>query len=277
MRMSIRREMDRILVTLVILPGAVLSLAPLIWMVLTSIKPIDEVFLFPPRLLPTEVDLSNYPRAMSKAPWLRYYFNSVVFSGGLIIGQVTTSLFAGYAFAKMRFRWRNQIFLAYIGTMMIPTQVTIIPVYVLLSGLGWIDTYQGLILPLFAHAFGVFLFRQFFTTIPDSLVESAFMDGASHVQILSRIVTPLSKPVIATLTVFVFRFSWNEFFWPLIVTNSEKMRTVQIGLSAFQDQYGQIEWAPMMAAAVVATGPILILFVAAQRYFIEGISMTGIK
>jgi multiple sugar transport system permease protein len=272
-----RKRINGAFILLVLLPGAVMSLAPLIWMVLTSIKPMNEVFTYPPQLLPSRIDFSNYLRAMTAAPWGRFFINSIIFSLSVIFGQVTTSLFAGYAFAKMKFKFRNSLFLAYVGTMMVPTQVTIIPIYVLLSRLGWVDTYQGLIIPLFAHAFGVFLFRQFFSTIPDSLVESAFIDGASHWQIVRRIIMPLSTPIIATLSVFVFRSTWNEFFWPLIVTNSERMRTVQIGLSAFQDQYGQVLWAPMMAAAVIVSLPVLILFISAQRYFVEGISMTGIK
>jgi len=275
--MQERNNLLRFLLFMILLFGAILSILPIIWMFLTSIKPMDEVFTYPPKWLPSRIVLSNYIEAWKEAPWERYFLNSIFYSGSVIIGQVITSLLAGYAFSKLQFRGRDLLFILYIGTMMIPGQVTIVPIFVILSKLKWIDTYQGLIVPGLTTAFGTFLFRQFFVSIPTDLQEAALVDGASHLYILRKIFVPLSRPAIITLVVFTFMGTWNDFFWPLIVTNSTEMRTVQIGLTAFQSQYGGVQWSYMMAAAMFVTLPIIVLYLFAQRYFVEGITLTGLK
>jgi ABC-type sugar transport system, permease component len=274
---ELAKILGKVLLYLALLLGTVVTLLPLAWMIATSLKTSSDIFVYPPRFLPTQLELSNYSQAWDMASWLRYFYNTILFTACTVVGVVLTSIASGYAFAKLQFKGRNAVFLLYIGTMMIPSQVTIIPVFMILSRLHWVNTYQGLIVPGLTSAFGCFLMRQFMSSLPNELVESALMDGARHGKILVSIVSPLLKPAITTLAVFTFMGAWNSFFWPLVVTNDEALRTVQIGLSAFQGQYGNVEWGPMMAAATFVCAPMLVLFLFAQRYFVEGIVMTGIK
>jgi ABC-type glycerol-3-phosphate transport system permease component len=255
----------------------VTTLLPLVWMITTSIKTPGEVFVYPPKWIPTEFAWSNYKTAWEMAPWNKYFLNTVFYTASTVVGVLITSVASGYAFSKLEFKGRKTLFLAYIGTMMVPSQVTIIPVFIILSQMNWVDTYAGLIIPGLTSAFGCFLMRQFITGIPTELIESGLIEGGGHMRILASIVTPLLKPAVATLGIFTFMGTWNNFFWPLIVTNSDELRTVQVGLSSFQNQYGDGDWGAMMAAATMVSAPVLILFFFAQKYFIEGIAMTGIK
>ncbi len=218
----------------------------------------------------------NYPDAWNAVPFGRFFVNSLFVSITVTLGQVLTSSLAAYAFARLRFKFRDQLFLGYLATMMIPGTVTMIPVFILIKKLGWIDTYAALILPGMFSAYGTFLLRQFFLSIPKDLEESAVIDGASKLTIYWKIIMPLSKPALATLTTFVFLWVWNDFMWPLIVTNSMEMKTLPVGLSAFQGLY-TTNWTLLMAAAVIVLIPVLILYVFNQRYFIKGIALSGLK
>jgi ABC-type glycerol-3-phosphate transport system permease component len=267
----------RVLIYAILLFMVLITMLPLVWMILTSLKTPADIFAYPPNLLPREVAFSNYVNAWTMAPWAVYFYNTILYTACTVVGVVLTSIMSGFAFAKLQFRGRNALFLLYIGTMMIPAQVTIIPIFMILSKLHWVNTYQGLIVPGLTSAFGCFLMRQFLSKMPNELIESALIDGANYGRVLISILSPLLKPATATLAVFTFMGTWNNFFWPLVVTNDQSLRTVQIGLSAFQGQYGNIEWGSMMAAATLVSAPMLVLFFFAQNYFVEGITMTGIK
>jgi len=256
--------------------GSMIMIAPFLWMVSTSLKEPGAVFTYPPKWIPDPVVWRNYYDAWKAVPFHMFFLNSVIVAVAVTFGQVLTSSLAAYAFARLRFPGRDKLFLAYLGTLMVPGQVTMIPIFILLRKMGWINTYKALILPGMFSAYGTFLLRQFFLTIPKALEDSAIIDGCSRFGIYWRIILPLSKPALATLTTFTFIGSWNQFLWPLIVTNSMRMKTLPIGLAAFQNLYGT-EWNLMMAAAVIALLPVLIVYVFNQRFFTKGIVLTGLK
>ncbi len=266
----------RTLFYLFIYGAALATLAPFIWMVLTSLKDLNEIFVYPPRWLPKTFHFENYARAFQAAPFGRYYLNSLVVAVAVTIGQLITCSMAAFAFARLRFRGRDALFLLFLGTMMIPGQVTMIPTFMVLHWIGWIDSYKALIVPGLASAFGTFLLRQFFMTIPRELEEAAYIDGCSKWRALWHIILPLSRPALATLAIFTFMGVFNDFMWALIVLSSEEMRTVQLGLAIFRDRY-LTEWDLMMAGSVTATLPILVVFFFAQKYFIKGITLSGLK
>jgi multiple sugar transport system permease protein len=255
---------------------AFLTVAPFLWMVLTSFKPLGEILSFPPTWWPEDFTFENYREAFTAAPFGRYYANSLFVAIAVTLGQLVTCSMAAYAFARMTFKGRDVLFYLFLGTMMVPVHVTMIPSFMILHWLGWIDSYAALIVPGIASAFGTFLLRQFFLTIPRELEEAAFIDGCSRFSVLWRIILPLAKPALATLAIFTFMAVFNDFIWALIVINSESMYTVQLGLAIFRDQYST-EWGNLMAGSVVATLPILIVFFVAQKYFIQGITLSGLK
>ncbi len=255
---------------------ALVTVAPFLWMLLTSWKELGDILTYPPRWLPTRFIVDNFISAFEAAPFGRYYFNSLFIATSVTVGQLITCSLAAYAFARLQFRGRDVLFYIFLGTMMIPGQVTMIPGFLVLHWLGWIDTYAALIVPGLASAFGTFLLRQFFLTIPRDLEDAASIDGCSRFGVLWRIILPLSKPALATLAVFTFMGVFNDFLWPLVVTSSEEMKTVQLGLAIFRDRY-QTDWGQLMAASVTATAPILVVFFFAQKYFIAGITMSGLK
>jgi len=253
---------------------AFLTLIPIIWMVLTAFKTQTEVLARPPTWVPTSWHPENFQAAWNFAPFGRYLGNTFVMAGGVMIFETLTSALAAYAFARLRFPGRDAFFLLYLGTLMIPQQVTLIPRFVLMRELGWIDTYQGLIIPQAFSAFGTFLLRQYFLGIPRELEDAARIDGASRWECFRRIILPLSGPALATLAVFIFLYQWNNLLWPLIMTNADDKRTIAVGLRAFQGQYAT-DWNLLMAAATLATIPVVALYVAAQRWFVRGITLSG--
>ena len=255
---------------------ALVTVAPFLWMVLTSLKNLGEIMQYPPSWWPAAASIDNYVSALQAAPFGRYYANSLFVAVAVMAGQLVTCSMAAYAFARLKFWGRDVLFYLFLGTMMIPGQVTMIPSFMVLYWLGWIDTYQALIVPGLASAFGTFLLRQFFMTIPRDLEDAASIDGCSRWGILWRIILPLAKPALATLAVFTFMGVFNDFLWALIVVSSEEMRTVQLGLAIFRDRY-QTDWGSLMAGSVMATVPILLVFFIAQKYFIAGITMSGLK
>lgn len=265
-----------VLLHLVIYALAILTVAPFLWMVLTSFKDIGEILVYPPKLLPAKFQFENYVNAFLAAPFGRFYLNSVFVSVMVCLGQLVTCSLAAFAFARLKFWGRDVVFILFLGSMMIPGQVTMIPSFMILHWLGWIDTYYALIVPGLASAFGTFLLRQFFLTIPRELEEAGYIDGCSRFGVLWRIILPLAKPAMATLAIFTFMGVFNDFLWSLIVVNSEEMRTVQLGLAIFRDRYST-EWDKLMASSVTATVPILLVFFFAQRYFIKGIALSGLK
>jgi len=255
---------------------ALATIAPFIWMLLTSVKDIGDIFVYPPKWLPSKFHFENYVRAFQAAPFGRYYLNSLIVACTVTLGQLITCSMAAYAFARLQFKGRDVLFYIFLGTMMIPYQVTMIPSFMVLYWLGWVDSYQAMIVPGLASAFGTFLLRQFFLTIPKELEEAAYIDGCGKFRVLWQIIIPLSKPALATLAIFTFMGTFNDFIWALIVVNSDHLRTVQLGLAIFRDRY-ITDWDLLMAGSVMATLPILIVFFFAQKYFIKGITLSGIK
>jgi multiple sugar transport system permease protein len=235
-----------------------------------------EVYQFPPKLFPAKLLWSNFSEALSMQPFGRYFLNTVVVAAISVAGQLLFCSMAAYAFARMRFVWREKLFAVFLGTMMIPAMVTLIPSFLIIVSFGWMNSYAALVAPTLSSVWGIFLLRQFFLTIPKELEDAARIDGAAHWTIFWRIILPLSKPALATLAIFAFMGSWKDFLWPLIVTNRTDMRTVEVGIASFSTMY-QTDWPHQMAAAVVVMIPIVIVFLLAQKYFVRGITMTGIK
>ncbi len=275
-RRTLLRAAGSITLHVVMYALAFITVAPFLWMVLTSFKELGDILTYPPSWVPRVFVWDNYANAFQAAPFGRYYFNSMFVAITVTLGQIITCSMAAYAFARFRFRGRDVLFYLFLGTMMIPGQVTMIPSFMVLHWFGWIDTYQALIVPGLASAFGTFLMRQFFLTIPRDLEDAAAIDGCGRFGILWRIILPLARPALATLAVFTFMGVFNDFLWALIVVSSEDMRTVQLGLAIFRDRY-QTDWGQLMAASVASTLPILTVFFFAQKYFIKGITLSGIK
>jgi multiple sugar transport system permease protein len=251
---------------------AAACLVPFVWMVLTAFKPDNEVFNR--SWIPSRLAWENFSRAFTFFPFARFLINTIFVAVSSTGVHLVTSCLAAYAFARLRFRGREVLFLLYLGTLMVPQQVTIVPLFLMMRDIGWVDTFWALILPSAFHALGVFLLRQFFMTIPRELEESAFIDGATRLRILWQIILPLSKPALATLGLFTFIREWNSFLWPLIVTTTPDMRMLSVGLSLFTGQYGT-EWNLLMAAATITLLPTLLIFAFTQRYFVEGIALSG--
>lgn len=249
---------------------------PFLWMLSTSLKESSLVFTFPPQWIPKPLVWENYSNAWNAIPFGRFYLNSIVVGVAVTAGQVFTSALSAYAFARLTFPGRDKLFFGYLATMMIPGSVTMIPTFILLKMMGLIDTYTALILPGMFSAMGTFLLRQFFMSLPKDLEEAAKIDGCTLFGIFWRIIVPLSKPALATLTTFTFMGSWNNFMWPLIVTNSMELKTLPIGLASFQDQY-TTDWTLLMAGSIIALIPVLVVFIFNQRYFVEGIQLGAIK
>jgi sn-glycerol 3-phosphate transport system permease protein len=262
-----------------LLAAAAFTAAPLVWLVSLSLQEPQAVFRFPPRLIPDPLWWSSYPEAWRSQPFARMYWNSILTSTLIIAGQIVTSCLAAYALTHLRFRGRTAVFLFIVSTMMVPIQATFIPAYIILSGLGWINTYWALVVPFVASGFGVFLMRQAFLVIPQSLVDAARIDGAGHFTILSRVLFPLARPAVITLAALSFVFHYNDFFWPLIVTNTGQMRTLPVGLATMiltEGSHGT-QWNQVMAADVFVVAPILVAFVVLQRYLSPTSLMTGVK
>lgn len=272
----LRQHTYRLLLYLLLLVSCAIMLLPFFWMVTTSFKLESEVLRMPPQWFPKDWLWRNYIKAWNVAPFGRYFFNSFFMAITTTIGEVITTILAAYAFAKMRFFGKNVLFAILLGTLMIPGQMLLIPNYVTITRLGWFDRYEALIIPWLASVFGIFLLRQFFRSIPNELQDAARIDGCSRLRFLWQIVVPLSKPAIMTVALLKFLGSWNAFLWVLIMTNSDKMRTVPVGLTLFSSEVGTA-YEQLMAASVLAIIPVLILFFFTQKQFIQGVARTGIK
>ena len=274
-----RQKLEKAGTFFLVLAVSLLTATPFLWMLSTSLKPdLKAVYRFPPEWIPSPPAWSNYVRAWNSAPFARYMFNSIFVSVTSVLSQVVNGCLCAYAFSRIRFPGRDVLFLIFLAVMMIPSQVTIVPMYIILARLRWLDTYWALIVPFAATAFGTFLIRQSFLGIPEELVDAAILDGATHMQVLRHVMIPLSKPVIITFAVLNFTWRWNDYFWVLIMTNSDRMRTLPVGIVTMQaGPVGGSSWHIVMAASVIVLLPILGLFLIAQRYFIEGIAHTGLK
>jgi len=276
-----QEALKKVVAYIVLSLGAVSMITPFLWMISTSLKEPSEVFSYTFDLIPRMFTFANYVKiwGLPYIPFFRFYLNSIFVALCVTGGVVITSSLAAYAFARLRFPGRDKLFFAYLATMMIPGSVTMVPLFALIKMMGWMDTYPALIVPAMFTAYGTFMLRQFFMTLPRDLEDAAKMDGCSLFGIYRKIILPLSKPALATLTTFTFLGNWASFMWPLLVTNTAKMRTLPIGLAYFQEMYrfAQPDWSLLMTGSVVVMLPLIIIFVFNQRFFIEGIKLTGIK
>lgn len=273
-RTRTRRAFGGILSEIVLALFSLAICLPFVWMVLTSLKTPSDIFSG--RLWPSRFVWENYVLAWHAAPFGRYFLNTVVVAAATVLLQLVTSSLAAFAFARLRFFGREALFYILLATMMVPEEVTLVANYITLYRLGWLDTYEGLIIPWGASGFAIFLLRQFFAGIPDELEDAARIDGCSRFGFFWRILLPLARPALATVALFALVGSWNAFTWPLVVTNSEAMRTVQVGVSFFAQESGT-NYPLLMAAATFTVVPVLLLFAAVHRQFTEGIARTGLR
>ncbi|HHT80365.1 MAG TPA: carbohydrate ABC transporter permease [Spirochaetales bacterium] len=248
---------------------------PFFWMLSTSLKARSEVFKIPPTLIPRNWVWSNYSEAWALADWSTYFVNTAIVAVIPTVGQMFFGALAAYAFTRP-FKGSKVLFLMFLGTMMIPSQATLVPNYVILKNLKWINTYAGLTVPFISSAFAVFMLRQFFLSVPRDYEDAATIDGCGPFHFLFRILLPLSRSALVTVGLFAFMDRWNDFIWALIMTTKDSMRTVQVGMAVFQSESGT-EWTYMMAAATFVSLPVIILFLFVQRQFIEGVMMSGVK
>ncbi|EXX85903.1 sugar ABC transporter permease [Paenibacillus darwinianus] len=260
----------------VLIVAAVVLIFPFVWMLSGSFKDSLEVVKMPPNLIPETFRFSNYTEITKYFPIYRFLANSIAVSVVTTALQLLVCAMSAFVFAKIRFKGREALFVLFLITMMIPMQVTMTPLFIVFQKLNLIDTYAGLILPGIFSAYGTFLLRQHITTIPDTLLEAAFMDGASYFKVFRSIILPLSKPSIAALSIFSFMATWNNFLWPLIITSDTNIMTLPIGLSKLQGRWAT-EWNILMAGNVVSFIPIFIVFLFASKYIIKGVTMSGVK
>lgn len=251
-------------------------LFPFYWMFVTAVKPVQEVFEFPPRLWPGEFHFENFLQALAANDFWLQFKNSFIVTACAAAITVFINLLAGYAFAKYSFRGKNALFLLVLSTLMIPVQVTMIPNYIVTSRLGLVNTYAGLILPPCAEAFGLFLARQFMQEIPDELIDAGRMDGATEFTVFRRLILPNTRSLVSVLVIFTVMWRWNDFQWPLVIVSDSRMYTVQIGLAMLNGSY-YINWNLLMSSALISILPVLAVFLIFQKQFVEGIAFTGIK
>jgi multiple sugar transport system permease protein len=258
------------LIAFVILAG------PLLWMVSGSLKTQNEVLANPPSVLPSEFQWGNYSQVFEQVPFGRYLLNSLLVATVVTLVALLFHSMAAYSLARLRFPGRQAIFMAILCTLMVPFTVIVVPLFLIVDWLGWVDSYAGLIVPMIPHAFGIFLLRQFYLSLPRELEEAAIVDGASLVRVYWHIVLPLSRPILAALGIFFFLANWNNFLWPLVVTQSQDLWVVQLGIQQFTGQYGS-QYHLIMAASTVAALPTLLMFFVFQKRLVEGIKLTGLK
>ena len=255
---------------------ALMAFIPLYWMVVTAFKQPTLTMKFPPEIFPKNPTLQNFESLFQRRDLFRWTLNSVIVAGTVTLSQIFLCAMAGYAIAKKRFPGSKLFFWIYISSMMIPKQVTIVPLYIMVANFGFVDTYPGLILLSIAAPFGVFLMRQFMLSLPNEIIDAARIDGAGEFKTFWTIILPMSKPALAVLGIFTFVGEWNSFLWPLIVTQSSKMKTLQAGLALIQEEV-PMEYAYLMAGATYAAIPMVIVFLTFQKYFLRGVTVGAIK
>ena len=266
----------KIMIYLVLSGGGILMMMPFLWMILGAFKPLREVMVFPPTFWPQEPTLENFQKVFAMIPFARYYLNTAFVTIIPTIITVITAAMAGFGFAKYKFKGAKVLFWLILATMMVPYPVTIVPLYVMAHQVGLVNTYTGLIVVGLSSAFGIFLMRQFILSLPDSLLDAARIDGCTEFRIFFSLILPLTKPALATLTLFTFTSHWNSYIWPLMIINSDHLRTLSIAIPLFNGQY---EHYPNLvyAASLMSLLPILLLFIFTQRFFVEGITVSGLK
>ena len=278
-----RLDPQRLVLTIALVTLALLWLVPVVWVLVTSLKLSENIVRLPPEWIPWPATAGHYHEVLLSSSRTarigRAFLNSLVVSIGTVILVVTTAAMAAYPLARMRFPGRDLVFVLLVGSLMIPNAVVLVPQYVLTQQLGWLSTYQGLIVPEAAttFAFGVFLLRQFFVTMPGELEDAALIDGANAWQVFWRIVLPLSQPVLAALAIFAFRSAWNDFLWPLIAVNKPEMFPLPVALALLRSAYAAESYGPIMAGAILSAIPLLVVFIIANRRIVEGVRLSGLK
>jgi len=276
MRLPLRKGFLYVALTIV----TFFLLLPVLWMVSTSLKTLGSEFDLPIQWIPSDPRWENYAEAwnnpLTKSDFARYTLNSVIVTGLVTTINVLLTTMAGYGLAKYRFAGGNVIFLVIVVTLILPLEVIMVPLFLTVRDLGWIDTYQGLIVPVIADAFGVFLTRQWFRSLPSPLIDAARIDGAGHLRVFFTIAVPLSWPAILTVAIFTFRETWDDYIWPFLIVQSDSMRTIPLGVRTFQ-QAELSNFPHIMALSTMATIPLVILYFLFQRYFVRGIAGTGLK
>lgn len=270
-----KNKIEKIIVTTILILGGILVSIPFFWMISSAFKPESEILKLPPTLIPKDPTLENFINLFTELNFLVYLRNTLIIVIFSFVGLLFNAM-AGYGFAKYNFKGKNNLFYLVLATMMIPGQVTMIPIYLLLNQMGLTNTMAGIILPGLAVAFSIFLFRQFMETIPIDLIEAARLDGAGEFYIFFRLIIPIAKPIFAVQGILTFIGAWNSFLWPLIIANSEKLYTLSVGLSLLQGQYAN-NFALQMAGAAFMVVPIIIIFAFFQKYIVEGFTMSGMK
>jgi multiple sugar transport system permease protein len=273
---SLPHLLSRLFLHLVLLTVGIIFLLPFAWSISTSLKPMQDLFRVTPNLIPSEVRWQNYGDVLNTVPFLRFYANTIIVTVARVVGQVFLASLAAFAFSRLRFPGRDVLFFILLAGLMVPDQVLIIPKYALMRQWGWLDSYQGLIVPLLFSAFGTFLLRQYFLSIPADYQEAATIEGANPFQIYWQIYLPLARPALIAFAFLVIQWSWNEFLWALIITSRTEMQVLSVGIALLQGQYFSNN-ALLMAAANMATIPVLILFLVFQRQLVEGITLSGLK
>jgi multiple sugar transport system permease protein len=274
--MGLRQATSRLALYAIAIVAAIILVGPLLWMLSASLKTTGEALAIPAPLLPAVPRWQNYVDVFRQVPFARFILNSLFISTTVTVVALLLHSMAAYSLARLRYPGRDIIFVGMLSTLMVPFTVIVIPLFILIKTLGWVDSYQALIIPAIPHAFGIFLLRQFYLSLPRELEEAALIDGASRVQIYWRIVLPLSRPILMALGILFFLANWNNFLWPLIVTQSPDLWVVQLGIQHFTGEHGSA-WNLIMAASTVAAMPTLAVFFLLQRHLVEGIKMTGIK
>lgn len=271
-----KKNINKVIIFVILCAASILVIVPFLWMIFSSFKNIEEFYVLPPKILPKSFTMKNFTELFSKAHFGTYYFNSLLVTTIQVIADIIIVTMAGYGFAKYRFKGKKIIFMTMLATTMIPWVATIIPLYIMAYKTNSINSYFGLIFPGIADAFSIFLAKNFMETIPTALIEAARIDGASEFRIFSKLVLPLTKPIIAVIVINKFISSWNAFQWPLLVVNSDKYRTLPLAVAKFSSQYYDA-YNLKMAAATLAIIPVLIVYIAFQKYFVSGISLSGVK
>ena len=273
---KIKRFSKRTVSLIILSILALMAFIPLYWMVVTAFKQPTLTMKFPPEIFPKNPTLQNFESLFQRRDLFRWTLNSVIVAGTVTLTQILFCAMAGYVIAKKRFPGSKLIFWIYISSMMIPKQVTIVPLYIMVANFGMIDSYGGLILPSIAAPFGVFLMRQFMLSLPNEIIDAARIDGAGEFKTFWTIILPMSKPALAVLGIFTFVREWNSFLWPLIVTQSSEMKTLQAGLALIQEEV-PMEYAYLMAGATYAAIPMVIVFLSFQKYFLRGVTVGAVK
>lgn len=275
---KVKDSVSRAISHIFLIALGIIMLLPFVWMISASLKPEVDIFKMPIEWIPETINWSNYKAVFNKDSFNfgLFYFNTLKIAVIVTIIQVTTCSLAGYAFSKIDFPGREKIFLCYLGTMMVPFQVTMIPLFIIMKNFGLINTHAGLILMAAFSTYGVFLLRQFYLTIPQELSEAAMIDGCGHFRIYTQIMLPNLKPALATLSVFTFLGQWNDFLAPFIFLNDKDKMTITLGLKTFVSEYN-VEFGKIMAGTTIAIIPVLIVYLMAQKYFVEGIALSGVK